>query len=117
MYHLNNYLKKSVIILVLTMFITIPNMRVYSFVGSYQTLSPGIIANNIHNQYTTKEGFLNLPAVLSVGAAVAAFMASITAVAILVTKDKDNRGFMMSRTLAHNHFDRYGKYDFSQFDN
>ena len=61
MYHLNNHFEKSVIILVITMFLTIPNMHVYSFVGKYLTTSPALTAN-ASNSFTKKEHFFNLPA-------------------------------------------------------
>ena len=39
-------LQKSLVVLVVAMLLAIPNMRVYSFIGSYQTSSQAIKANN-----------------------------------------------------------------------
>ena len=118
MYHLNNYLKKSVIILVLTMFLTIPNMRMYSFVGNYETSSPAIKANNIYDLHTNKEIRPNFP-IAQAGIMIGVLflsMAVATAVAISLAVG-DRRGVIMDPTLESNHFNHYEKYDFSQFDN
>ena len=66
MNHSNNYFKKGVIILVATMLLTIPSLRVYSSVGSYQLSSQAVNANNYYNIHTEKKGFRNLPAIAAV---------------------------------------------------
>ena len=113
--YLKNKFQKGTIILITSMFLTIPNMRVYSFVGNYKTSSPAIKANNICDLHTNKEMLLNFPvaqAVIMVGSIFIAI-----AVAIAVTEDMDNRGLIMDPTLESNHFNHYKKYNFSQFDN
>ena len=42
---LNNYFQKATAILVVFMLLVIPNLHVYSSIGSYQTDSPAVIAN------------------------------------------------------------------------
>ena len=61
-----NFFQKGVIILVATMLLTIPNLRVYSSVGSYQLSSQAVNANNYYNIHTGKKGFRNIPALLAV---------------------------------------------------
>jgi hypothetical protein len=49
MYKHINKTKKGVLILVAVMLLTIPNMPVYSAVGSYSTNSPSLVANSNNN--------------------------------------------------------------------
>ena len=53
MNHFNNYFKKGVVILVMIMLIlmSIPNMLVCSAVGSYKTYSTAIIANKFYTHH------------------------------------------------------------------
>ena len=58
MKQINNYLKKGALILVAFMLLVIPNLHVYSSIGSYQIASSAIIANkncsNKNNKFFSK---------------------------------------------------------------
>ena len=45
MYQSNNYFKNGALVLVVVMLITVPNLNVYSSIGSYQVYSQAISAN------------------------------------------------------------------------
>ena len=46
-----NYFQKAAVILIALMLLSIPNLHVYSSVGSYQTISNAIKANTNYKQY------------------------------------------------------------------
>ena len=125
MNHSNNYFKKGVIILVATMLLTIPSLRVYSSVGSYQLSSQAVDANNYYNIHTEKKGFRNLPAVAAVALTGAIIMVSIAASASVSQLQQsqshmdDSYGdFIINPALEPNPLnENYAKHDFSEFDN
>ena len=51
MNQLNNYFKNGALILAVVMFITIPNLHVYSSIGSYKIASSAIAANRVHQSF------------------------------------------------------------------
>ena len=134
MYHLNNHFEKSVIILVITMFLTIPNIHMYSFVGKYRTTSPALTANA--SKFVTKKErfFFNIPAI-----ACLAFTGAIVAVVCIVAASEamvqaaivsdsevieagsavlgliDDGGEQQPLFSITDKY--YGKHDFSRFDN
>ena len=123
-----NFFQKGVIILVATMLLTIPSLRVYSFVGSYQLSSQAVNANNYYNIHTGKKGIRNLPAIIAITAAIGIIAAS-AAVSLAVTElhlqqhlqghmdETDNYG-IINPVLEHNSLnENYTKNDFSKFDN
>ena len=111
---LKRHFQKGVIILVTTMLLTIPNMRVYSLVGLYQTSSQAITSNNsngnkrhfgVENKNWTVVG-ISIMGVLIVGVAC---VAGAVAAALIVHGDPP--------FICKNIDPNYIKYDFSQFDN
>ena len=121
MCHLDNHLEKSIIILVITMFLTIPNMHMYSFVGGYQTFSPALTANASESFSTKKEQLINLPAVaclITVAAALSVFIGIATATdAIINLAVSDIEVIGAKEPLLFNADEHYEKHDFSKFDN
>lgn len=111
-----NKLKKGVLILVAVMLLTIPNIPIYSAVGSYSTNSSTLLANSKHH-LSSNSG----PSV-AWKLAIAAF-----AGAIILAYDS---GYVIG-TLAHHVYDSldghpkkravkpiyYSASDFSKFDN
>ena len=123
-----NFFQKGVVILVATMLLTIPSLRVYSSVGSYQLSSQAVNANNYYNIHTGKKGIRNLPAIIAITAAIGIIAAS-AAVSLAVTElhlqqhlqghmdETDNYG-IINPVLEHNSLnENYTKNDFSKFDN
>ena len=121
MNHSINYFQKGVIILVATMLLTIPNLRVYSSVGSYQLSSQAVNANNYYNIHAEKKGVRNLPAVASVvltGAIVVTSIAVVVSVSQFQQSQIDYCGFIINPALEPNPLnENYEKHDFSEFDN
>ena len=116
MNHSNNYFQKGVIILVATMLLTIPSLRVYSSVGSYQLSSQAVDANNYYI-HTEKKGFRNLPAVAAVALTGAIVIVSITASISMSTLEQMD-SFIINPALEPNPLNKkYAKHDFSEFDN
>ena len=112
-----NFFQKGVIILVATMLLTIPSLRVYSFVGSYQLSSQAINANNYYNIHTEKD-FFNLPAVIAVTATIGILVASAVVSVSISQLDNDYAPFIINPVLEHNSLnENYTKNDFSKFDN
>ena len=121
--HLNNYLKKGVLVIVVFMLLTIPNMNVYSFIGSYQNSSPAITANNNYkvSYGVEKPVFITAAVAIGVGALVSFLvfnsLVSIASLALLSSAAATDSIFANS-ILTYNYFDEnYAPYDFSQFDN
>ena len=121
--HLNDYLKKGVLVIVVFMLLTIPNMNVYSFIGRYQNSSPAITANNNYKvSYGVEKpvfagiivgGVVALVSLLAIDAAV-----SVASLILVSTSAAGADSIFANPTSMHNHFDEnYAPYDFSQFDN
>ena len=55
MNQLNNYLKNGALILVAVMLITVPNLNVYSSIGSYKIVSSAIVANKVHQPFPVSD--------------------------------------------------------------
>ena len=119
MKHSNNYFQKGIIVLVIAMLLTIPNIRVYSAIGSYQTSSPAITANN--KKHPNTEGMM-------IGLDAIAFAIGIicvaSAVGFLVAGLGIEEFVHISVSVGGKATERpdlviknYHKYDFSQFDN
>ena len=112
--HLNNYLKKGVLVIVAFMLLTIPNMNVYSFIGSYQNSSPAITANTKHKRTYIKDR-LFFEAALSIGAALGVVAVGLIIGGVVYAVVTEDIGKF---SLPPNSIDKnYMKYDFSQFDN
>ena len=111
----NNYFQKGMLILVVVMLITIPNMRMYSLVGLYQTSSQAITSNNsngnkrhfgVEKKNWTVVGLPIMGIMVIIGVA---GVAGVVAAAVT---------FYGKSSLTCNNIDpNYIKYDFSQFDN
>ena len=108
------------------MLLTITNLNVYSFVGSYTTSSLAIITMDEHEFSHSIEKPNALFAAGFVAAEMAHYgLATFQAVALLVTAGiivaaaamaHPNDHFHIEKTLLFNGND-YSKYDFSEFDN
>ena len=130
MKHSNNYFQKGIIVLVVAMLLTIPNMRVYSAVGSYQTLSPAITANTDYkfshsiekpNAALFAGNVALFSSVLGISGAVAIAMALSGDEAVLMGivglfSFCHNDLFTKEMSIVNNG-ENYTKYDFSKFDN
>ena len=130
MKHSNNYFQKGIIVLVVAMLLTIPNMRVYSTVGSYQTLSPAITANT---DYKFSHSIEKPNAALFAGnVAVASSVLGIAGAAALAMAIGGDEALLSALaglfSFCHNDIftkemsivnsgENYTKYDFSKFDN
>ena len=117
----NNYLKKGALMLVAVMLLTIPNLPVYSSIGSYQTVSMAITANNNHPISYNKDKpifLLNVVAgVVGLAAAVIGFAviaASPVAAPVLLAA---GLSYPKENLLLNSTSKKYDKYDFSMFDN
>ena len=118
MNHSNNYFQKGVIILVATMLLTIPSLRVYSSVGSYQLSSQAVNANNYYNIHAEKKGFRNIPALLSIALTGGIVIVSVAASVSVSQLDDDYGDFIITPALEPNPINKnYAKHDFSEFDN
>ena len=132
MCHLNKHFEKSIIILVITMFLTILNMRVYSFVGKYRTTSPALTANASERFFTKKEQRLNLPGVALACLSTAAILTTLIGLGLAVNNMLNlafadieivENGVSVGlvdgekQPLLFNTDKYYTKYDFSKFDN
>ena len=128
MNHSNNYFQKGVVILVVTMLLAIPNMQVYSSVGSYRLLSQAVNANNYYNIHTEKKDFRNLPAIASVALTGGIIIVSLAVSASIATTGfgmmDDGHGVfsgygnIINPALEPNPLNKnYAKHNFSEFDN
>ena len=114
--YLINHFKKVLIIFIVVMLLIIPNMRVYSFVGRYETSSQAITANSYYNSLldSHEKTVCCWPGAVGFGVfAVLAITVIVAGIAIKAIED-DHGG----KALLYNSFDEnYTKYDFSDFDN
>ena len=118
---LNNYLKKGALILVAIMMLTISNLPVYSYIGSYQTVSMAIIANNNYSISHDEDKPLFL---LNVLAGVVGLAAAVIGFAIIAASPvaapallAAGLSYPKENLLPNSTFKKYDKYDFSRFDN
>ena len=116
---MKNSFKKGVVAIVVLMLVVIPNMRVYSIVGNYQTSSPAITANNEYAKDSYKKvdppiwfevAFIGVMAGLFVALSVAGVIATFTA-----QDDQENGGIAPSNTDQMLD-EQYDKHNFAQFD-
>ena len=112
----NNYFQKIALALVASILILIPNLNVYSSVGSYRTSSPGISANN-HFLLSDENDPPNVSIAPAAAIAVVAFFLASVAVAGLlgaIVAKGTGLEFYPKNKIIHSD---YKKYDFSEFDN
>ena len=112
MNQLNNYLKNGALILVAVMLITVPNLNVYSSIGSYKIASSAIVANKVHQPFPVSDYTSRLTEIGGV------FVLTIegleaTAARALSGLPLSEFGCYPTRAISKN----YAKYDFSGFDN
>ena len=109
---INNFSKKGMLILVAIMLLTIPNLKVYSSVGNYNTSSMALNANsNYKHSLSTSEKAV-WPAILAVAAGIG--LAVIGGVGFV--DGWNSIGSQM--TLASIDFEnKYANNEFSKFDN
>ena len=115
MKHLNNHFQKGVIVFVILMVSIIPNMKIYSFIGSYKMSSMAITVNNTHkySSLTKEKPFVSLIETVILEVAFWALVASIIGGAVTAIVLGVQKG-----SIANNNIDaNYVKYDFSKFDN
>ena len=115
---INPNLQKGVVVLIAAMLLTIPNIRVYSAIGSYETSSIAIAANhNNSRQHSQKRNDKRCVSEFMLGMAgfSICLIAGVVGIAILSHQTKYNE---FKTSMFRNYFDgNYEKYDFSQFDN
>ena len=126
----DNYFQKGIIVLVVAMLLTIPNMRVYSAVGSYQTLSPAITANTDYKfphsiekpnaalfagNVALVSSVLGMTGAAAIAMALVGDEAFLTGIAALFSF-RHNDVFTKKMSIVNNG-ENYTKYDFSKFDN
>ena len=107
-----NHFQKGVIVFLALMMLTIPNLHIHSFIGSYQTSSYAITANNTYKYFLLKPEPPILNQVIFVGGIVLLGLSiiggAVTAAIVLGVQ---------KGSIAKNIDANYVKYDFSKFDN
>ena len=116
MNHLNNHFQKGIIILVIAILI-ISSMHTYSSVGSYQTSSFAMRANNKYEHSHKDDGFYwgSAAFVLGVIGAVSAAIVSLAVINYLSDRTNGNETLLYESFV--NDEIMYAKHDFSKFDN
>ena len=110
----NNYFKNGALILVVAMLITIPNMHVYSSIGSYQIVSSAaIVANKVHQPFPVSD-YANI--ITEIGGIFGITIEGIeeTVVRALIGLPSTDFGCPQVHGIISK---TYAKYDFSGFDN
>ena len=124
MNHSNNHFQKGIVILVVTMLLAIPNMRVYSAIGGYQSSSTAIMANNFYKHSCLTKNIR--PVSLAASIVFAFAIAGSVAGAALLGAGVGSIGTVVAMkaagigtfSLGSKNLDaHYAKHDFSQFDN
>ena len=114
---LKNHFQKGIIILVATLLLAIPNTRIHSFVGSYQTSSIALTANDRYKKSLLEEKNISALVVgleLGLGAIIAVSFVALVAIGV-VAESSDS---IFSESVPYKIIDgNYKKYDFSKFDN
>ena len=108
--YLNYHFQKGIVVLVATMLLTIPNMKVYSSIGSYQTSSKAITVNNSYHDHSLNPLKDRPFFLLSI---CGSSLIDVALVGYFVAALVVNLGSVDTRFPNEN----YAKYDFSQFDN
>ena len=112
MNQLNNYFKNGALILAVVMLITIPNMHVYSSIGSYQIVSSAaIVANKVHQPFPVSDyaNITDLGGIFAISSEAVEY-----GIAHGLLSDPSSYGYYPTRgSISKN----YAKYDFSGFDN
>ena len=117
MNQLNNYFKNGALILVVVMLITIPNLHVYSSIGSYQIVSSAITANKKNNTDITKKETEATITVIQQLAEITGRAALPNYVVLLSLQARGLLGHGKLFCPKKHNTKTYAKYDFSGFDN
>ena len=109
------------VILAVAMFLVIPNLHVYSAIGSYQTLSQAIIANNNYKKSSARiekssaliggGGLLVGTFAVIIGMATVAVVSGTAALALAAV------GTIQPNSVFIKNDQNYDRRNFSQFDN
>ena len=110
MEQVNNYLKKASLGLVLLMLVAIPNLNVYSSIGSYTIVSHKITENKSYKSFSIND--YNTILYYNDGLHGEASSALAEAIARFFANQAEGHS-LASKYVAKN----YAKYDFSGFDN
>ena len=117
MNQLNNYFKNGALILVVVMLITIPNMHVYSSIGSYQIVSSAaIVANKVHQPFPVSDyaNITDLGGIFAISSEAVEYGIAHGLLSDPSSYDPSSYGYYTTRgSISKN----YAKYDFSGFDN
>ena len=116
MEQVNNYLKKASLGLVLLMLVAIPNLNVYSSIGSYQITSLAIMANKKRSHvFTTSLCHPSPLYIEDTESYVRQIMEGLpeTMKNMFMVFSSNSKPVSISNYLTEN----YPKYDFSGFDN
>ena len=111
MKHPKNYFQKVAVILVVSMLLAVPNLRVYSSVGSYQHYSMAITVSNNNECFSAVKGRTTWGTIVAVYIGIVAVVSVAGAVAAAVTVH--GKSYSSYKNVNSN----YAKYDFSEFDN
>ena len=126
MKQVNNYLKKGALILMAFMLFVIPNLHVYSSIGSYQIASSAIIANKNNTPLNNINHSVNNKRIVNI------FGVEVTMDGVTYTDYESYNGIITyivgilndekmqesQGCSAFKYFTKpYAKYDFSGFDN
>ena len=110
MEQVNNYFKNGALILAVVMLITIPNLHVYSSIGSYKIASSAIAANRAHQSFAVNDyaNITDLGGIFGITEGL-----EDTAARVLMGLPSSEFGYYPTRAIPKT----YAKYDFSGFDN
>ena len=115
---LKNHFQKGIIILVATLLLAIPNTRIHSFIGSYQTSSIALTANDGYEKSLLEEkniSALGLGLGLGLGAIIAVGFVALVVIGVI----SESTDSIFPESIPSKIVDQMGykKYDFSKFDN
>ena len=120
----NEYLKKGTLILAIIMLLAIPNLPVYSSIGSYQTSSSAITANKNYMSFAAANGTtIDMIADLLTNSSISLRLAHSTdlysnAIERIMANEANQAHGHHGHPLASRYAtETYAKYDFSGFDN
>ena len=117
MNQLNNYFKNGALILAVVMLLAIPNLHVYSSIGSYKIASSAIAANRVHQSFAVNDYaniITEIGGIFAISREVVEYGIAHGLLSDPSSYDPSSYGYYTTRgSISKN----YAKYDFSGFDN
>ena len=108
-----NHLKKGTVTFVIVMLLTIPNMQVYSFIGSYKISSMAITANDGYEKSLSVEKPTSLLGIAAGGVMAGLFVVAVVVGSVVVMTVGKGTSSLTSKDDDKD----YQRHDFSKFDN